>query len=109
MRSLHLRFRPEAFEIAIDGSDGENAALVLVSYRAVAIRDVAGDRQFVPRLGVADIVDRNVVVLTPEERHGVELLPRTEHVQRGGLALPLGDDPVLDAYRDAAVHVRPAS
>ena len=56
----------------------------------------------VPLLGVADVAQRHVVVLAPEERHGVEALAAAEHVARGDLALPLGDDPVLDAHALAA-------
>ena len=47
-------------------------------------------------------------MLAPEERHGIERLAPPEDIERGGLALPLGDDPVFDADRSAAVRVRPA-
>ena len=82
--------------------------LELVAQQAVLAGDVAVDRQLVPFLGVADIVDRDVVVLAPEERHGVELLAQAQHVERRGLALALGDHPVLDADRLAAVRIGPA-
>ena len=54
--------------------------LELEAQQAVLAGDVAVDRQLVPFLGMADIVDRDVVVLAPEERHGVELLAQAEHV-----------------------------
>ena len=62
----------------------------------------------VPVLGVADIIDRDVIMLAPEERHGVELLAAAEHVQRRGLALALGHDPVFDADALAAMRIGPA-
>jgi hypothetical protein len=52
---------------------------------------------------MADVVYRDIIVLTPEERHGDELLAASEHVERSGLALSLGDNPVLDADVLAAV------
>ena len=57
------------------------------------------DRHRIPPLGVADVVDRHVVVLAPEERHRVEPLAAAQHVARGHLTLPLRDHPVLDADR----------
>ena len=48
------------------------------------------------------------MLLGPEERHGVEPLARTEHVAGGGLTLPLGNDPMLDADRLAGQPVRPS-
>src|SRR6185437_5802805 len=108
MRSLHRRFRLEALEVAINGSDGERAAVAHIAHDAVALGDVAVDCYLVPTFGVSDVVDRNVVVLAPEERDRIESLAATEHVERGGLAMPLGDDPVLDADCRAAVRVGPA-
>jgi hypothetical protein len=35
--------------------------------------------------------------LTPKEWHGDDLLTPPEHVERSGLTLALGDNPVLDA------------
>src|SRR5579872_6047213 len=57
---------------------------------------------------MADIVDGHVVVLAPEERYRVELLLKTEHVERSGLALPLGHHPMLDANLPARVRIGPA-
>ena len=67
---------------------------------------VLGD--LVPRGGVADVIDRHVVVLAPEERDGSIALAPAEHVARGDLTLPLGNDPVLDAQPLAAVRIGPA-
>src|SRR5215831_18465016 len=57
---------------------------------------------------MADIVDRNVIVLAPEERYGRELLPISEHVECCGLALPLCHDPMLDAKSCARMWIGPA-
>src|SRR5215475_8783108 len=57
---------------------------------------------------MADVVDRNIVVLTPEERHGGEWLAMSEHAERGSLALALGDNPMLHANALAAVRIGPA-
>jgi hypothetical protein len=46
-------------------------------------------------------------VLAPEERHGVESLVRAQHVASGNLALPLGNDPVLDANAFARIRIGP--
>src|SRR5690606_37103394 len=69
---------------------------LLVAHQAVAAGDVAVDLDRVPFLGVADIVDRHVVMLAPEERHVVERRAFAEHVKSSGLALALGNHPVLD-------------
>ena len=44
--------------------------------------DVAFDLERVPAFGMADIVDRDVVMLAPEERHGGEILALAQHVAR---------------------------
>src|SRR4029077_21031626 len=62
----------------------------------------------VPGLGVADIIDRHVVMLAPEERHRREGLASAQHAERGGLALALGDHPMLDADGAAGVRIGPA-
>jgi hypothetical protein len=48
---------------------------------------------------VTDVSDADIVLLGPEERHGIEALEQAEHVARGGLALALGHHPVFDAFR----------
>src|SRR5262245_52196925 len=54
-----------------------------------------------------DVSDRDVVVLAPEERNGVEPLAASQHVQRGHLPLALGDHKVLDANALAGVGIGP--
>ena len=61
----------------------------------------------IPSLGVSDVIDRYVVVSAPEEWHLIESFSSAEHVARCGLALTLGNNPVLDTDRCCAVRVRP--
>src|SRR6476660_5611345 len=86
-RPFHRELRLEACDVAIDGGNGAHAAVALVLQQAILAGDVAVDNDFVPLLGVADIIDRHIVMLAPEERYGMERLALTEHVARGGLAL----------------------
>ena len=57
---------------------------------------------------MSNIVDRNVVVLTPEERDRGKFLTEAKHIERCRLALALGSNPVLDANSLPAMEVRPA-
>ena len=59
-------------------------------------RDIAVDGDLVPGLGMADIIDRHVVMLAPEKRHRVERLALPQHVACRGLALAFRHHPVLD-------------
>src|SRR5262249_29959247 len=70
--------------------------------------DVALDVGGAPFLGMADIVDRYVVMLAPKERNVSKRLHLPEHIARGGLALAFGHDPVLDAEILSAVRIGPA-
>src|SRR5262245_51243667 len=56
---------------------------------------------------MADIVDRDVVVLTPEEGDCIKFLTVAEHVESRGLALALGYHPVLEAYHLAEMGIGP--
>jgi hypothetical protein len=55
-----------------------------------------------------------VLVLAPEERHGVELLALSQHIAGRALALALGKYPMLDAksspeYRSGQRAMSPAA
>src|SRR6201995_4075731 len=93
---LHRQLRLQAGDVTIDRGDRQHAALALVAQQAVPLHDVAVDIDLVPGLGVADIIDRHVVMLAPEERHRVERLARAQHVARRGLALAFRHHPMLD-------------
>src|SRR4029453_17694335 len=66
------------------------------------------DLETVPVFAVPDVIDRNVVVLTPEERNIGKPLPLSEHVARGRLTLPLRHHPVFDPQMLATARVGPA-
>jgi hypothetical protein len=76
---------------------GEHAPIAVEAQEAVPSRDVAIDRELVPRLGMADIADLNVIVLSPEDRNVDIFLAVPEHVERRDLPLALGNHPMLDA------------
>src|SRR5262245_45306334 len=101
---LQRAFGAEALPIATDRHAREQLARQAVADAAVACIRRAVDVDAVPLLRVADVLDRHVVVLAPEERHGVESLPASQHVQRRDLALALRQHPVLDS--DALTGVR---
>src|SRR5688572_17521385 len=108
LAALDRRFRLQAGEVPPDGHYRERPALRHEAGRAVAACEVAREDDVVPLLGVPDVTERHVVVVAPEERHGVEAPPSAEDVPRGGLSLPFGDDPVLDADALGRVRVGPA-
>src|SRR5258708_22358750 len=57
---------------------------------------------------MADVIDRDIVVLAPKKRHGIEGLPTPQYVERRDLALPFRDHPVLDADALAGMRIGPA-
>src|ERR1700758_1557670 len=79
-RGLHLCFRDEALAPAEDGGEGEGAAGATEMDGRIVLGDVAIDLDLVPALGVADIVDGDVVVLTPEERRRGKALGGSQYV-----------------------------
>ena len=97
--ALHRRFDLEARAVAAEGDDGGDPAALAVGDQRVARVEAAADLDRIPRLGVADVVERHVVVRAPEERHVAVGRRRAQHVARRGLAHALGDHPVLDAHR----------
>src|SRR6185312_6389448 len=76
-------------QVAADGGHGEPPAAAPVADRAVVGGGIAVDLQPVPAFGVADVADRQVVVLAPEERRLGEALPAPEDVARRDHAVAL--------------------
>jgi hypothetical protein len=105
---FHRQFSLQACKIAIDRGDGEHAAPALVFQQAIFCRDIAVDRNLVPLFGVADVIDRHVVMLAPEKWHRVERLALSQHIARGGLALALRHHPMLNADVFFRVRIGPA-
>src|SRR3984893_12902827 len=107
-RFLELDFGGEAGAMTPDRQHRQFAAALSVSHRAVLRRKASIGVDPVPFRGVPEIVELQIVLLGPEERHRAEALARPEHVAGSCLALPFGDDPVLDADRLASQPVGPA-
>src|SRR5438445_5603888 len=104
---FELDFGGEAVAITPDRQHRQFAAALPVSHRAVLRRKASVDLDAVPFRGVPEIIELQIVLLGPEERHRVEAFARPEHVAGSRLALPFGDDPVLDADCLASQPVGP--
>src|SRR5439155_15042979 len=100
--NFHFGFKAGA--IAKHRRDRELPAAAAVRDRAVVVFEPPVYVDRVPRLRMTDVVEHDVVVLTPEEGNGVEPLAAAENVTRRCLPLALGDDPMLHA--DALVRMR---
>src|SRR4051794_21438977 len=96
-RLLYRYFGFEAIDVAGYRSGGEHLSVAFEPQDAVLGCDVAFDHKLVPMLGMADIADLDVIMLTPEERNGCVSLAVSQHSARGGLTLTLGDNPMFDA------------
>src|SRR6185503_19665829 len=105
---LHCDFGLEAFEVTKDRGDGQHAPVAFHAQQAVLGSDIAVDGDLIPFRGMADIVDRNIIVLAPEEGHRAEFLPMPEHVDGRGLRLALRNHPMLDTDALAAVRIGPS-
>src|SRR5205085_10461795 len=103
---LHRQLRLQTDEVATDRRHGQRAVAPYIADGAVAL-ERAVDLDAVPFLGMAHVVDRDVVVLAPEEGDGVKRLAVAEHVPGSRLALPLGHYPMLDSDAVACVWIRP--
>ena len=73
----------------------------------VAARYAAFNCNFIPILGVADIVDRYVVVLAPKERNSRKLLTMSHHIQCSGPPLTLRRNPMIDPNVSASMRIWP--
>ena len=93
---LHRKFGLQAGEVAVDRGNSEHTAPALVLQQAIPRGDVAVDHDLVPFFGVADLIDRHVIMLTPEKWHRVEHLARSQHVAGRDLPLTLRYHPMLD-------------
>jgi hypothetical protein len=97
MRSATTAAAPTASSPVIARRDRERLPAAEITDRAIALLEVAYHPDLVPLLGMTDVVDRDVVVLAPEEGHVGKGLAPAENVACRPLALSLRDDPVLDA------------
>ena len=71
--------------------------------------NVALDIESVPIACMANVIDRDVVVLTPKEGHAVITVADAQHGAGSRPPLPFCHHPVLDADAFATVAIRPSS
>ena len=95
--SFHCDLGSKAFKVAIDRDDGSHAPIALETEEAVFAHDVAVYNDVIPFLGMTHIIDRNIVMLAPEEGDLVKGVAIAKHIKSRGLPLSLGDNPMLDA------------
>ena len=72
------------------------------------MREIALDKRLVPGLRMADIADREVEMLRPEERDHRKGLVSAQHVCGRDLALALSDSPMFYANAFASMGIGPA-
>jgi hypothetical protein len=106
--ALHRHLGLKAFDVPEDGCGSQHASVALEAQEAVPCGNVAVDLDLVPSLGMADVIDRDVVMLAPEERHGSKFLALAEHVQCRGAPLSFRNHPMLDPNVLAAVRIGPS-
>src|SRR5690606_19023937 len=102
--ALHSQLGLQAFDVPEDRRDGERSSVAFVAEKAVPGGNVAVDLYRIPLLRMADIVDRDIVMLAPEERDIDVLLLSAKHVESGSLPLPLRDYPML--HPDVVARMR---
>src|SRR5476649_2743424 len=107
-RLLHRRFGFQTVQVAEQGRHRQRVAAAPETDQAVLGHKVAFDGELVPAFGMADIIDGDVIVLTPEERNSCEFFAKPQHVARGRLPLPRGHNPMLHTDGCTAVPVGPA-
>src|ERR1044071_4927198 len=93
-RLFHRGFGFQTLLVAEQACHGQHIAAPAEADQPIPRLEIAFHRQRVPALGMADIVDRDVVMLTPEERNEGERLTKPQHVARGCLALARGHHPM---------------
>src|SRR6185503_2030316 len=94
---LHRHAGLKALLVAVNRGNRQNTTAALVADDAVPLRHVTLDVDAVPRFRMANIVDRHIIVLAPEEWCRTEGRRHAYHVESGDLSLALGYHPVLDA------------
>src|SRR5690349_10940581 len=99
--TLERRLDRETLPIPADRRDRQHAARTTVDDHGITFLGAAYQVSRVPRVGVPDVRQPDVVVLAPEERHIPERCSEPEHVMGDSLTLALSHDPMLDANRRA--------
>ena len=106
--SFHGGLSLQALEIARDGYDSESATALLIFHGTIARIEAAIDLDSIPRLGVTNIIDSHIVVLTPEEWDSIKFFATAKNILSCYLPLAVSNHPVLDANSLAGVRIGPA-
>src|SRR6185503_540408 len=101
-------FRLEVLPVAKDARHSKNPTPRPIAHAHVVLLEVAVYLDRVPALGMAHVVDGDVVVLAPEEWHIGEWCALADAGAGDGLDLPLGQPPVLDTHETTAARVWPS-
>jgi hypothetical protein len=106
---FHRQLSADRIFVALNGKDSEIAARAAEADEAIPMSEIALDKRLVPCLRMADIADRKVEMLRPEEWDHHKRLVFTQHIRGRNLALPLSDNPMFNANVLASMGIGPAS
>ena len=84
---FHCGLSLQALEIARDGCDSKSTATFLIGHSTIARIEAPIDLDSFPRLSVTHVVDRHIVVLTPEEWDSIKFLAAAENIPPLGVSL----------------------
>src|SRR5438105_13730940 len=108
---FELDFRTQPFQVPVNEGHRQLPAAATIGDRAVAGDgfELSVELGLVEAFGVTHVRKTEVILLCPEERHGVELLPSSKDVTGCGLTLALGDHPMFHSDALAGEPIRPSS
>ena len=105
--ALQFELRLQILQVAEDRSDRARASTLPIADETIPAWDASIDRYLVPLLCMADVVNRNVVVLAPKEWRSDEGHALAKQIKGGDLALTFGDDPMFHSEVLSADRLRP--
>src|SRR5438105_8959399 len=107
---FELDFRTQPFQVPVNEGHRQLSAAPTIGDRAVAGDGVelSVELGLVEAFGVTHVRKTEVILLRPEERHGVEPLPSSKDVTGCSLSLALGHHPMLHSDALAGEPIRPA-
>src|SRR5262245_39766497 len=76
----HRRLALKTLQVAENGCGGQCFSIAPIAQETIASLDIALDVDLIPPFRMADVIDRHVVVLAPEERHLRKRLASAKHV-----------------------------
>src|ERR1035438_6542995 len=95
---FHRRLGLQVLQIPRDRCDSEGASPALIRHGAIPSTGISVDLDRIPMFGMPDIVNGDVVMLTPKEWNGIESFAITQNILCCRLPLTLSHHPVLYAY-----------